>query len=70
MVSMATIYSMSLKMETMLHILSTLYPTLKGKAVPKHIYGGAGGIGGIAPTHSRPRHYMGMSGQRHAMTSL
>jgi hypothetical protein len=28
----------------------------KGKSVPKHIYGGAGGRGDIAPTHSRPRH--------------
>jgi hypothetical protein len=25
-----------------------------------------GGRGGIAPTHSRPRHLMGVSGQRHA----
>jgi hypothetical protein len=25
-----------------------------------------GGRGGIAPTHSRPRHYMGVSGQCHA----
>jgi len=31
-----------------------------GKAVPQHIYGLAGGRrGGIAPTHSRPRHWMG-----------
>jgi hypothetical protein len=29
-----------------------------------------GGRGGIAPTHSRPRHYMGVSGQRHAPTAL
>jgi hypothetical protein len=28
----------------------------KRKAVSQHIYGGAGGRGGIAPTHSRPRH--------------
>jgi hypothetical protein len=26
--------------------------------------------GGIAPTHSRPRHYMGVSGQRHALATL
>jgi hypothetical protein len=26
--------------------------------------------GGIAPTHSRPRHYMGVSGQRHAPAAL
>jgi hypothetical protein len=25
-----------------------------------------GGRGGIAPTHSRPQHYMGVSGQRYA----
>jgi hypothetical protein len=29
-----------------------------------------GGRGGIAPTHSRPRHQMGVSGQRHAPTAL
>jgi hypothetical protein len=29
-----------------------------------------GGRGGIAPTHSRPRHYMGVSGQRHAPAAL
>jgi hypothetical protein len=29
---------------------------VKGKAVPKHTYGGTGGRGGIAPTHSRPWH--------------
>jgi hypothetical protein len=28
----------------------------QGKAVPQHTYGGAGGRGGIAPTHSQPRH--------------
>jgi hypothetical protein len=44
----------------------------KGKAVPQYrpTYGGAGGRGGIAPTHSRPRHWMGVSGQRHAPASL
>jgi hypothetical protein len=26
--------------------------------------------GGIAPTHSRPRHYMRVSGQRHAPAAL
>jgi hypothetical protein len=25
---------------------------------------------GIAPTHSRPQHYMGVSGQRHAPVAL
>jgi hypothetical protein len=29
-----------------------------------------GGRGDIAPTHSRPRHYMGVSGQRHAPAAL
>jgi hypothetical protein len=34
---------------------------------PTTRHGGAcGRRGGIAPTHSRPRHYMGVSGQRHA----
>jgi hypothetical protein len=28
------------------------------------------GRGGIAPTHSWPRHYMGVSGQRHALAPL
>jgi hypothetical protein len=29
-----------------------------------------GGRGGIPPTHSRPRHYMGVSGQHHAPAAL
>jgi hypothetical protein len=29
---------------------------IKGKAVPQHTYGGAGGTGCIATSHSRPRH--------------
>jgi hypothetical protein len=29
-----------------------------------------GGRGGIAPTHSRPRHQMEVSGQRHAPAAL
>jgi hypothetical protein len=29
-----------------------------------------GGRGGIAPTHSRPRHQMGVSGQHHAPAAL
>jgi hypothetical protein len=33
----------------------------KGKAVPLHAMEALGGRGGIAPTHSRPRHYMGVS---------
>jgi hypothetical protein len=47
-----------------------MYITLaKGMAIPLHTYGSEGGRG-IAPTHSRPRHYMGMSGQRHAPATL
>jgi hypothetical protein len=29
-----------------------------------------GGRGDIAPTHSKPRHYVGVSGQRHALAAL
>jgi hypothetical protein len=29
-----------------------------------------GGRGGIAPTHSRPRHWMGVSGHRYAPAAL
>jgi hypothetical protein len=42
----------------------------KGKAVPLHAMEAFGGRGGIAPTHSRPRHYIGVSGQRHAPAAL
>jgi hypothetical protein len=42
----------------------------KSKAVPLHAMEALGGRGGIAPTHSRPRHYMGVSGQRHAPAVL
>jgi hypothetical protein len=39
---------------------SVIYTTLnKAKSVPQHTYGRAGGRGSIAPTYSRPRHYMG-----------
>jgi hypothetical protein len=31
-------------------------PIVKGKAVPLHAMEALGGRGGIAPTHSRPRH--------------
>jgi hypothetical protein len=41
----------------------------KGKAVPQHTYGGAGRRC-IAPTHSRPRHLMGVSGQHHAPAAI
>jgi hypothetical protein len=43
---------------------------LKGKAVPLHAMEALGGRGGIAPTHSRPRNWMGVSGQRHAPAAL
>jgi hypothetical protein len=33
-----------------------LYKKKKGKAVPLHAMEALGGRGGIAPTHSRPRH--------------
>jgi hypothetical protein len=42
----------------------------KAKAVPLHATDVVGGRGCIAPTHSRPRHYMGVSGQRHALAAL
>jgi hypothetical protein len=42
----------------------------KGKAVPQHMYRGAGGIGCIAPTHSRSRHKMGVNSQHHAPAVL
>jgi hypothetical protein len=42
----------------------------KGKAVPLHAMEALGGRGCIAPTHSRPRHLMGVSGQRHAPAAL
>jgi hypothetical protein len=38
----------------------------KGKAVPLHATKTLGGKWGTAPTHSQPRHYRGVSGQRHA----
>jgi hypothetical protein len=40
------------------------------QSVSQHNYGDARGRGCIAPTHSRPRRYMGVSGQRHAPTVL
>jgi hypothetical protein len=43
---------------------------IKGKAVPLHAMEGLGRRGGIAPTHSRPRHLIGVSGQRHAPDAL
>jgi hypothetical protein len=43
---------------------------LKGKGVPLHAMKAPGGRGGKAPTHSQPRHRMGVSGQRHALAAL
>jgi hypothetical protein len=51
-------------------ILCSLHIKVKGKAVPLHATEALGGRGGIAPTHSRPRHWMGVSGQRHAPAVL
>jgi hypothetical protein len=42
----------------------------EGKAVPLHAMEALGGRGHIALTHSRPRHYMGVSGQRYAPAAL
>jgi hypothetical protein len=41
---------------------------IKAKAAPLQARKalGGGGAGDIAPTHSLPRYYMGVSGQRHA----
>jgi hypothetical protein len=39
---------------------------VKAKTVPLHATEALGWRGGIALTHSRPRHYMGVSSQRHA----
>jgi hypothetical protein len=50
--------------------LSQHAKTVKSKAVPLHAMEALGGGGGIAPTHSRPRHYIGVSGQRHAPAVL
>jgi hypothetical protein len=38
------------------HVLTGIKYEGKVATVPQHTYGGAGGRGGIAPTHSRPRH--------------
>jgi hypothetical protein len=38
---------------------SLFCPDIYLKAVPQHTHRGSGGRGGIAPTHSRPRHQMG-----------
>jgi hypothetical protein len=56
----------------MIHTTHPSFPLpvskLKGKAFPLHTMETGGG--GIAPAHSRPRHLMGVSGQRHAPDGL
>jgi hypothetical protein len=42
----------------------------KAKFIPLHATKALGGTEGIAPTHSRPQHYMGVSGRRDALTAL
>jgi hypothetical protein len=49
---------------------SVFYLTKKAKAVPLQATKVLGWRGGIAPTHSRPRHLMGVSGQRHDPAAL
>jgi hypothetical protein len=43
---------------------------VKGKAVPLHTMEAPAGRGGIASTHSQPRHWMGVSSQHHAPAAL
>jgi hypothetical protein len=45
-------------------------PNTVGKAVPLHAMQALGERGNIALGHSRPRHQMGVSGQRHAPAAL
>jgi hypothetical protein len=42
----------------------------KDKAVPQHTYGGAGGKRRYTSTHSQPRYYVWVSGQRHAAAAF
>jgi hypothetical protein len=42
----------------------------KAEAVPLHAMKALGGRVGIDPTHSRLRHWMGVSGQRHTPAAL
>jgi predicted protein tyrosine phosphatase len=44
--------------------------SLKAKFVPLHAMKALAWRGGIASTHCRPRHYMGVSRQRHAPAAL
>jgi hypothetical protein len=49
---------------------SVFYLTKKAKTVPLQATKVLGWKGGIAPTHSRPRHLMGVNGQRHDPAAL
>jgi hypothetical protein len=42
----------------------------KAKGVTPHAMEALGWRGGIAPTHSRRRHYMGVSGERQAPAAV
>jgi hypothetical protein len=42
----------------------------EANAVPLHATEVFGWRGGVAPTHSRPQHYTGVSGQCHALATL
>jgi hypothetical protein len=53
-----------------IHACVCEYCEHKAKAVPLHDTQALRGRGAIAPTHSRPRHYMGVSGQRDAPAAL
>jgi hypothetical protein len=46
------------------------YRPTKKQSSPATRHGSSWGRGGMAPTHSRPRHYMGVSSQRHAPAAL
>jgi hypothetical protein len=48
----------------------TILSNKKAKAVPLHATKALGWRGSIAPTHSRPRHWVGASGQCHALAVL
>jgi hypothetical protein len=50
--------------------IDTVITRSKAKAVPLHAIKALGGREGIAPAHSRPRHYMEVSGQCHAPATL
>jgi hypothetical protein len=51
-------------------LVGIIFSTIKIKLSHHKSMEALGGRGGIAPTHSRPRHYMWVSGQRHAQAAL